>query len=207
MILKDIEQTIIDLMVKNNLKNYYDIGANPTVKTISMFERLIKYNINIFAFEPHPVGFERLNSIFSDRIKSFCVGIGNKEDIKILYSKRTDNCLSSFSLDFMHKKTSLINFDEYTCTIKRLDSFISEHNLPQVDLIKIDSEDWENQVIESIPLETKPVILVEYHSKEVRLAVEDLLRGKYDQNIFFNYGTKNIVRYFVYTPNNKTYIF
>jgi hypothetical protein len=107
----------------------------------------------------------------------------------------------------MHKKTSLTEFDEYECKIRRLDSFIDEHDLPQIDIIKIDSEDWESQVIESIPLESEPIILVEYHSKKVRLEVEDLLRYKYDQNIFFNYGTRNIVRYFVYTSVNRAYTF
>jgi FkbM family methyltransferase len=207
LILKDIEQTIIDLMVKNNLKNYYDIGANPTVKTIILFEELLKNDINIFAFEPHPFGFTRLDATFYNSIKSFNVGIGNKDESKILYSKKTDTCLSSFSLDFMHKKTSLTEFDEYECKIRRLDSFIDEHDLPEVDIIKIDSEDWESQVIESIPLESEPIILVEYHSKRVRLEVEDLLRYKYDQNIFFNYGTRNIVRYFVYTSVNRAYTF
>ena len=78
--------------------------------------------------------------------------------------------------------------------------------MPVPDIVKVDIEDWEDKAIESIPLSFKPIILTEYHSTEVRLNVEDILRFKYDQNIFFNTGVKK-VRYFVYTSNDIEYNF
>lgn len=207
MLLKDIEDTIVDLMLKNNLKTYYDIGASLTTKTVKLFETLLSHNINIYAFEPNPLTFQELKDKFGYAIQAYNVGIGNKHETRVLYSTTEDLFLSSFSEKFLTIKTGLNNFHKAACEIVRLDDFINEEVIYKPDLIKVDTEDWEDQVFCSIPLDLMPVILAEYHSYDVRIKVEDILRGKYGQNIFFNYGSRNIMRYFVYTSNKKEYKF
>lgn len=207
MLIKNIEHTIIDLTTKNNLKTYYDIGASLTTHTLALFNYLINVGVSIYAFEPNPISYKKLKNLFpTQSVNVYNIGIGNKNEEKVLYSTDSDIFLSSFSEEFLTKKTGLQYFDQTICEIRRLDDTIKTYSLPKPDIIKVDVEDWEDQAIESIPLENKPIILAEYHSYQVRINVEEILRFKYDQNIFFNKGTKK-VRYFVYTPNDVEYIF
>ena len=104
MLVKDIEHTIIDLMTKNSLKTYYDIGASLTQKSLILFETLIKYGIDIYAFEPNPITYNNLRDTFGKNVSAFNIGIGNKDEIKDLYSIEHDLYLSSFSKEFIIKK-------------------------------------------------------------------------------------------------------
>ena len=108
MILKNIENTIIDLMINNNLKVYYDIGASLTRKTITLFNALIKNGISIYAFEPQPILYQELKQQFSNEINIYNLGVGNLNKTAMLYSIKKDLYLSSFSHEFIIKKTGEI---------------------------------------------------------------------------------------------------
>ena len=81
------EDLIIKLCKTRGYKNYYDLGAFPNKDTINLYNRLIKNNVNIYAFEPHVGSYELLVKNFGKKINSFPIAAGAKNKKLILYIK------------------------------------------------------------------------------------------------------------------------
>lgn len=125
----------------------FDIGAN--VGNYSKRLRKSNYNAEIYAFEPHPVTFQKLleNTENLD-IKTFNVGVGSTKGILNLYDYAYDDGSSHASLykdviERIHHGQAIA----HEVRIIPLDTFAIEHEIERVGLLKIDTEGHELAVL------------------------------------------------------------
>jgi FkbM family methyltransferase len=103
----------------------------------------------VFAFEPMPEAYERLNrNVMLNRLANVrCIpsAIGNHEGTAEFYHiPRNMPCSSSLSFDFMRSASDVRSFPVPVTTIDRL---AQEAGLDRIDLVKIDTESTEPQVL------------------------------------------------------------
>lgn len=141
-----------------NFRTYVDIGAsigNTAAPFIDSFEK-------IFCFEPNPNSFKELTK-FSKLICYNCA-LGNTNEKKLLVMNDLTNNPEHGSLSDIRTK-EWNKTETYEVQIKRLDDFKFEH----VDFIKIDTEQYELEVVQG-SLKTikkhKPVIFFENKRNE-----------------------------------------
>jgi len=211
-IFKSSDILIIDLFKSNKLSIYYDIGAYPDARTVSLFNNLLKRNVKIFAFEPYQESYNKLVDLFGNKINVYKLGVSNKNEILKLYSVKGMLGLSTF-VDVFNIKNEfttkffldLNNVDICKAQTVRLDDFINKHLLPIPDVIKIDVEDWEDKTISSIPFESyKPILILEFHREKSKEIVSNKLRHIYEIVRYKHYNSYNEIRsYYVFTPKRK----
>lgn len=158
----------------NKTKNrvcFIDVGANlglHTVRAASLFNF-------VHSFEPAKVNYEALckNSENFTNIKTYNVGLGEKESVGNLKIPKNSENLGSFSLkDFNNRKEEELFVEEIN--IKSLDSYELSP-----DLIKIDAQGYEVPILQgSIDTINKysPVILIEmvkYNSEKITKLLEE----------------------------------
>lgn len=125
----------------------FDIGAN--VGNYSKEILNIFSHSKTFAFEPHPVSFEKLkHSITASNFFAFNLGVGDKNEKLFLYDYQTESSSEHASLyksvieDLRNTKSR-----SYEIQVIKLDDFLFEHNIETVDLLKIDTEGNELKVL------------------------------------------------------------
>ncbi len=127
-----------------------DVGAN-----IGEYSQYILDNSNskIIAFEPMPKSFKKLNSIkekFVNRLYTYNIAIGDKEEIKKIYYDKNNLHWSNFNSEL--KKINYLKNTKKSikCKISTLDNFIYKNKkilIKKIDLIKIDTEGYELEVL------------------------------------------------------------
>lgn len=124
-----------------------DVGAN--VGNYSKKILRINPNAKIFAFEPHPFSFEQLKrNIHSSNFKPFNLGVGDKKEKLLLYDYQSEKSTELASLykpaieDLRNTKSQSFEIE-----IIRLDDFLREQEIDQIDLLKIDTEGNEFKVL------------------------------------------------------------
>lgn len=161
-------------------KIVFDIGANTGI--YSILSKVFNPKVKVYAFEPN---IEFLKAIKKSNEK-------NKFDINII-----DKAVSN--------KKSILNFDGYQIKEKdnnksfqkvksiRLDSFISDNKIKQLDLIKLDVELHEDKVISGMGnylKKYKPDFLVEVLNNEMAKKLNKLFKNlKYK---FISIDDKNL---------------
>ena len=133
---KELLQFLIDLTGKfSGLKNQsvVDIGSN--IGNHSLY--FSKYFKTVYSFEAHPKIFlvQKINVSEIKNIKSFNFGLGNTNKNTIMYENQF-NLGGSSVINKVGKKIKI--------KLKKLDSF---KNFKNIELIKIDVEDFELEVI------------------------------------------------------------
>lgn len=126
----------------------FDVGAN--VGGYSRDIVAINPSATVFAFEPHPLTFERLvsNREAHRNIHPFNYAVGDRSGRQILYDRRSECGTAHASIlreviEEIHKVQS----SEHEVTVITLDEFIEEKGLTRVDLLKIDTEGYELNVL------------------------------------------------------------
>jgi len=124
-----------------------DIGANVGNYTL---ELLTYTSAKVIAFEPLPIIFEKLKSEtkrFSDRVVLENKGVGKSiENLTIHYNPEV---LSHASFSEDSKKVSYTSNEQQAIVpVVTLDSYCKSNNLTEIDLIKIDTEGFEEEVFE-----------------------------------------------------------
>lgn len=138
--------------LKNYLKNkknpiVLDVGAN--VGNYSKYIFKFNGNAKVFAFEPHPKNFQKLISNINEKnFKAYNVGVGGIEEKFELFDYDTKDGSSHATLykdviKDLHKGNPI----SHTVNIIKLDEFISNENLEEIDLLKIDTEGNEFKVL------------------------------------------------------------
>lgn len=123
----------------------FDIGANVGNYTN---ELLRVTNARVIAFEPLPTAFRTMQDQlreFSDRVvfENKGVGAANK-DLIIHFSP---DALSQASFSEEVKKVSYVSNEEKLCVpVVTLDTYCQEHEIEEIDFIKIDTEGYEAEV-------------------------------------------------------------
>jgi len=147
-----------------------DVGSN-----IGLISLNITKNINIYAFEPSPNTFKRLDITTQLNKKQnmhiFNKAVGDLNQEITFYCHINKSGMSSAVPQISSLKTaSLFRQDDYNKIIVpciTLDSFINEQNISHVNFIKIDVEGFEPNVIRGalkLIQRDSPTILYEYNN-------------------------------------------
>jgi FkbM family methyltransferase len=125
-----------------------DVGAN--VGGYSRDIVSISPSATVFAFEPHPLTFERLVSNVKPHgsIHPLNYAVGDRPGRQILYDRRSELGTAHASMfreviEDIHKAQS----SGHEVNVITLDEFIDEKGLACVDLLKIDTEGYELNVL------------------------------------------------------------
>lgn len=151
-----------EIFKKKNNGVLIDIGAH----TGSFFENFIWKEWKIFAFEPDPAAYKQkiLNDFQSlNNVMVFNAAVSN-ESGKILpfYASEESSGISSLhSFTVTHKKISEVK----TITMR---DFIKNYQIPEITIMKIDTEGHDYFVLQGIPWETiKPqFIMCEFENRK-----------------------------------------
>lgn len=125
-----------------------DVGAN--VGGYSKDAVRINPSVTVFAFEPHPLTFERLvsNTTAHKAIRPFNCAVGDQRGRQMLYDRLSESGTAHASIfreviENIHKAQS----SGYEVNVITLDEFVEEKGLMRVDLLKIDTEGYELNVL------------------------------------------------------------
>ena len=99
---------IRDIFEKNQIKSFWDIGANVGIYSVFIAKR---YPCNIYAFEPSKKyhSFLKLNTTFFKKVKAYNFGIGSidKKDKIILTDEPGSNYIAVNKFDKNIKKSEI----------------------------------------------------------------------------------------------------
>ena len=141
-----------------------DVGANIGNHSLAFSTFAEK----VFSFEPGEKAFNLLSRNINinqlNNVTVFNFGLSNHDQQTTLYTENSGN-LGESSL----YKHNLVDkeFIENTVTLKRGDAFAHEHELSQLDFIKVDVEGHEREVIEGLSDTIKkfrPIVQLEWES-------------------------------------------
>lgn len=124
-----------------------DIGAN--VGNYSRKVRKANAKVKIYAFEPHPVTYQKLkNNVGGMNIEAINSGVGSSSGILNLYDYAEDDGSSHASLyqeviEKIHKGKATM----HEVKVVTLDEFAEQNNVDRVHLLKIDTEGNELEVL------------------------------------------------------------
>jgi len=152
----------------------FDIGANEGFYTLIMAQT--SPNATIYAFEPNPIAFNKLQ----ENIK-----LNNLKNVK-LFNTAVTQTSGQVKLEYIPEITPIssvniraLNLAWLTDTnrIKKinvtgitLDDFLSQHQIPSIEIIKIDVEGSEVAVLKGAhqALKITQKLVIEYHSLEIK---------------------------------------
>ena len=142
------EVNFIRILSKFNPRYCIDIGANK-----GDYSRMLLGlpGTKVVAFEPLPMAFKSLEAMrneFPDRFECFNFGVADKEAVLTLHFGEGDSELASFSSEvnsvgYVGKN----NVNKVEAQVVTLDGFLEEREAEEIDLLKIDTEGYENEVL------------------------------------------------------------
>lgn len=151
----------------------FDIGANEGSYSAAILS--ISPNADVYAFEPHPATFQRLSSRFSSarNVTVVNAACGKSKGSAALFDYSGSQgsahaSLHSGVIETIHHGKS----DQHLVNIVDVDSFVAEHGIANIDLLKIDTEGNELEVLKG---------------------AEKSIRDHRVQAIQFEFGAMNIV--------------
>lgn len=141
-----------DFFIKKYIKGkekkiIFDVGAN-----IGSYSREIKTeapNSILYSFEPHPVHFNTLSQVAKEfNFQAINVGCGDQKGKAKIYDYRDQDSSGHASLyknviEVLHYSSSI----EYEIEITTIDDFVKEHDIKEIDFLKIDTEGHELAVL------------------------------------------------------------
>lgn len=166
----------------------FDIGANVGVYSQTVME--IEPSTRLYAFEPNPEAFSKLKEM-SERygFTAFNFGCGNKQGKRKLYDYADLNGSPHASLyreviEEMHGSKS----SDQMVEIVRLDDLVSQLNLDQVDLLKVDTEGHELDVLKGFKTFIKggKVKAISFEFNEMNVASRTFFKDFYDFLVDYN---------------------
>jgi FkbM family methyltransferase len=171
-----------------------DIGANTGIYTL--IAKTLNPNAKVYAFEPVTRVFKKLKeNVDLNNFDALCfekaisnidgTGVIYDTDSEHVYSVTVNKNISQQNIKFIETKINLIT----------LNSFITEHQIPKIDLMKIDVETHEAEVLEGFSMyieKFKPTILIEILNDEVGQNVEKIVKDL--DYLYFNIDEKAGIR-------------
>lgn len=173
-----------------------DIGANTGI--YSLIARAINGNNTIVAIEPVSRVFKKLkHNMELNKYNVLCLDVAasDKDGEAIIYDTDDEHTYSVT----VNEDRSLPGVVTKPVTIKtaRLDTLIEKHQIPKVDLMKIDVETHEPQVLEGYKKylkEHQPTMLIEILNDEVAQKVENILNECTSGYLYFNIDERGGIR-------------
>lgn len=161
----------------------------------------------IYAFEPHPVGFNELKEKKIPNVYAYNLGISSIPGVKKFYGETRPvygGCSSFLELDNTGEFTEILkkrwNMDfkmiEFDIDCIRLDSFLLNNNIDHIDFLKIDTQGSDYDVILSLGDKIKHVKKIElevilkpfYKNQPTR---DDIINYLQDKNFILIEETPN----------------
>lgn len=156
-----------------------DIGANTGI--YSLVTKTLNPNAQVYAFEPIARTFYKL--VENSQINNFeiiCeqIAISDKDGISYIFDPLTEhNNLATLSeevadLNKINRKTQI--------TTKKLSTYILDHHILHIDLIKIDVEGHEPAVLKGMEEHLhsmQPTLLIEINSDAMGAKIEEIIKG------------------------------
>ena len=139
------------------LKNYLsgkngvviDVGANEGNYSAEVLA--YNSNVNVYAFEPHPVIYQRLSEKFNgmSRIKTVNKGLSDNTGFLELYDYENKDGSSHASLfpEVITEIHGAAKAVSHKVSLTTLNDFIKENSIDMIALLKIDTEGNELQVL------------------------------------------------------------
>lgn len=117
----------------------FDVGAN--IGSYSRNVLLASPNATVYAFEPHPRTFARLQGEMRDRLQAYNMAVGETNSTISLYDYRINDGSTHASvyrevIEAVHHAEAI----EHLVQVTTLDDFCAEHKIEKIDLLKIDTE-------------------------------------------------------------------
>ena len=176
---------------KDWLKDYLKNKINPTV--IDVGANIGQYSLNILeanpnslivAFEPHPVTYEILcKNISNNKVELFNLGVGANEGILKLYDYDTNEGSQHASL-YKEVITDIhqSNIVSYDVEIVNLDNFLTDKNIKNIDLLKIDTEGNELNVLVGIRnyLQSNKIKAIHFEFNEMNIISKSSFKNFWD---------------------------
>ena len=154
-----------------------DIGANAGI--YALVAKTINPVAKVYAFEPHPLFFERLKkNANSNNFDIYC------------YRQAVSNFDGNLSIEDYSGQTQTISVDSVT-----LNTFISQNNIRRIDLIKIDVETHEPQVMEGFSnylSAFKPTMIIEILNNHIAEKIFDAVKTL--NYLYFNINENGGIR-------------
>ena len=142
---------LIDLIKKNSISNFIDVGANCGFYSF----KLALQNLKIFAFEPNAEAFLKMkntikkNKSISDNIKTFPFGLSNKNSIMQMRSLVKHGYTQTGGSRVVENQISTDNLKIYNAEFKIGDEILNFKKEDSLS-IKIDVEGHELNVLKGI---------------------------------------------------------
>ena len=171
-IYRTLDDTIKSLITKDE-PIIFDVGAHKG-ESIMRFKKIFNKPL-IHSFEPQTKCFDKLQSLKSSNIVLNNYGLGDIKENKAIHICNDDasssilnvNTKSNFS-----KKLKIIDKEEIK--IDKLDNYVKEKKINHIDLLKIDTQGYEENVIlggletlaKKVFLIEIEIIFVEYYEKK-----------------------------------------
>jgi len=155
-----------------------DIGANTGI--YSLITKSINPSATVFAFEPVNRVYEKLcanNLLNNYDINCFELAVSNKDGEAIIYDTATPHI---YSVAVNKNISGLKDTIPTKIQTTKLSTFIQQHNIGAIDLIKIDVETHEPEVLEGMEnyLEMyKPTLLIEILNDEIGEKVNNIIKN------------------------------
>ena len=156
-IIKFIFNEIITENKSERTPTIFDIGANDG-QSIRRFKKI--FNVcKITSFEPTPIQFNNIKERYKDDedVSVYNYGISNKEEILKFHSYEfslinsfipADNKSKLIKSRILSRKSNELNFENIIeVKTKSLDKFCLEKSIKTIDILKIDTQGFEDKVL------------------------------------------------------------
>ena len=151
-------KTDLDYVIKKllNLKNpiIFDVGANDG-KSITRFKKIFS-DLTIHAFEPQKKLYLECKKLSGKNIHVNNFALGKTEE-NLVFNKYAQEGLSSFheynekpywSKKDKFSKNGKMIIDKFLAKIVSLDKYCRDHKIDNIDLLKIDTQGYEEEILE-----------------------------------------------------------
>ena len=133
--------------------NIFDVGANTGDYSSEILRNCT--NVQIYAFEPHPLTYKELSLKFQDKknVNLYNLALGEEDCDLSLFDY--DNSFGTAHASLHKDVISSLHqgkVKEYPIRSTKLDNFINSANIDCIDLLKIDTEGHELAVLRGCPI-------------------------------------------------------
>lgn len=169
-----------------------DIGAADGIR-FSNSRYLIELGWSAILVEPNRNNFEKLQKLYhnTDNVKLINTGCGNISQSNVsFYIDKNDEHeqLSTFKVNQMEKCKSIYNCDFVTTEIDiiKTSELFKKNNIEYVDFLSIDTEDFDETVIQGIDFDSVNIhlICVEHNTK----VIQDILNKNNYEMVYKTVG-------------------
>jgi FkbM family methyltransferase len=158
----------------------FDVGANVGSYTSAVLAE--NPDAQIFAFEPHPATFAKMSAnLISSNAQLFNVACGKESGEMILYDYSTAGSEHASLYQEVIEQLHHQDARAHTIRIIDLDTFVEDHKIQRIDLLKIDTEGHELAVLEGAHrlLKARQISAIQFEFNEMNVISRTFFRDFY----------------------------